>query len=289
MAYVISIINMKGGVSKTTITVNLAACLARDYGKRVLIVDLDTQVNATLSLMPPLHFAKLKEEELTLKRLINQGLQPSQTKVGIEAIIQTNICQIPKLDLLPGDLDLYNDLWLATVVYGQSSHSQINFEKTWNLIEDNLIRDILAPVKDIYDFILIDFSPADNLITRSGILASNLYLIPAKPEPLSVVGIGMLESRVARLKKSKRSEIKLLGIALTSLGRATNMAAKIQNRLAADFGKEQIFQTEIPLNVDVAKAVDYFRPVVINSTQSKGAKAFTSLTAEFMQRLVVIG
>jgi cellulose biosynthesis protein BcsQ len=75
MGYVVSIVNMKGGVGKTTVTVNIATCLARDYQKRVLIVDLDTQVNATLSVMSPLDFAKLKKERRTLKTLVNQTIQ----------------------------------------------------------------------------------------------------------------------------------------------------------------------------------------------------------------------
>ncbi|WP_293073224.1 ParA family protein, partial [Moorena sp. SIO4A5] len=95
MGYTISIVNMKGGVGKTTTTVNLATCLAKDYGMRVLIVDLDTQINATLSLMPPVQFAKLKKEDRTLKKIINQVIQsPTQAYIPIEQAIQRNICRV---------------------------------------------------------------------------------------------------------------------------------------------------------------------------------------------------
>lgn len=280
---------MKGGVGKTTLTVNLAACLARDYGKRVLVIDLDTQVNATLSLIPPLHFAKLKEEQRTLRTLINQILQQKKLSSPlVQQIIQNHLCQLPGLDLLPGDIDLYNDLWLAATVHSQARYEPSNFEKTWNLVEDNLIRGILQPVINSYDFILIDFSPGDNLITRSGIIASDFYLIPAKPEPLSVVGIGMLEGRIKQLQETNRSHIKLLGIVFTSLGHATTMAAKVKHRLEEEFGVQKIFPTEIPFNVDVARAVDDFRPVVINNTKALGAKAFVDLTAQLSQKINLI-
>jgi cellulose biosynthesis protein BcsQ len=286
MGYIISIINMKGGVGKTTTTVNLAACLAKDHGMRVLVVDLDTQINATLSLMPPLHFANLKKENRTLKQLINQVVQPaSHSSIPIQNIIQHNICNLNGLDLLPGDIELYNDFLLATLVYSQASANQQNFEKTWNRFEDALVATMLQPLAQNYDFILLDFPPGDYLLTRSGIIASDFYLIPAKPEPLSVVGIGILEGHIKKLKQSDRTNINLIGIVFSSLGHATNMAPKVKNRLADEFGEDKIFNTEIPRNVDVAKAVDEFQPVVLTEPNAAGAKAFTELAKEFLQKL----
>lgn len=286
MGYIISIINMKGGVGKTTTTVNLAACLAKDHGMRVLVVDLDTQINATLSLMPPLHFANLKKENRTLKQLINQVVQPaSHSSIPIQNIIQHNICNVNGLDLLPGDIELYNDFLLATLIYSQASANQQNFEKSWNRFEDALVASMLQPVAQNYDFILLDFPPGDYLLTRSGIIASDFYLIPAKPEPLSVVGIGILEGHLKKLKQSDRTNINLIGIVFSSLGHATNMAPKVKNRLADEFGEDKIFNTEIPRNVDVAKAVDEFQPVVLTEPNAAGAKAFTELAKEFLQKL----
>jgi chromosome partitioning protein len=286
MGYVVAIINMKGGVGKTTTTVNLATSLAKNHEMRVLVVDLDTQINATLSLMPPLHFAKLRKENRTLKQLINQSVKPDgQASTPIQTIIQRNICQVNGLDLLPGDIELYNDYLLATFLYSQSMRNQQNFEKNWQHFEDTLVANILHPIASTYDFILLDFPPGDYLLTRSGIIASDFYLIPAKPEPLSVVGIGILEGHIKKLKQSARSHINLLGIVFSSLGHATNMAQKVKNRLTDEFGADKIFTTEIPRNVAVAKAVDEFQPVVLTEPNATGAKAFTELTKEFLHKL----
>ena len=285
MGYIISMVNMKGGVGKTTLTVNLATCLAKNHGKRVLIVDLDTQINATLSVMPPVKFAKLKQEHRTLRTLINQSVQPeNSSKISLKEIIQHNICQIKGLDLIPGDIELYHDFFLAEVIYSKSQGERQDFEENWNSLEDTLIGSILKPIVNQYDIILMDFSPGDHLITRSGILASNFYIIPAKPEPLSVVGIGILEGRINQFKESDRSNINLIGIVLTSLGRSTNMANNVKYRLEQDFGEDSIFKIEIPMNVAVARAVDEFKPVVLTEPQSPGAKAFTSLTQEFLRK-----
>lgn len=286
MGYVISVVNMKGGVGKTTITVNLATSLAKDCGMRVLVVDLDTQINATLSLMPPLHFAKVKKENRTLKQLINQAVQPdAQSNIPLQSIIQHNICKVTGFDLLPGDIELYNDFLLAALLYSQSNTSRQEFEKNWHNFEDSLIRSILQPVINNYNFILIDFPPGDYLLTRSGMIASDFYLIPAKPDPLSVVGMGILEGHIKKLKQSDRTNITLIGIVFTSLGHATNMAQQIKNRVMAEFGEDKVFDTEIPFGVAIAKAVDEFQPVVLSEPNTAGAKAFTDLTKEFLQKL----
>jgi len=286
MGYVISIVNMKGGVGKTTTTVNLATSLAKDHGMRVLVVDLDTQINATLSLMPPFHFATLKKDNRTLKQLIHQVIKPNSTSnIPIQKIIQHNICQVNGLDLLPGDIELYSDFLLATFFYSQSNLNQKSFETNWNNFENSLVPRILQSVTKNYNFIILDFPPGDYLLTRSALIASDFYLIPAKPEPLSVVGMGILEGRIGKLKESDRTNISLIGIVFSSLGHATTMAQKVKNRVIDEFGEEKIFNTEIPRNVDVAKAVDEFQPVVLTAPNAAGAKAFTELTQEFLQKL----
>lgn len=286
MGYVVSIVNMKGGVGKTTVTVNIATCLARDYQKRVLIVDLDTQVNATLSMMSPLDFAQLKKERRTLKTLVNQTIQADIGQpLRIQEVIYRDVCGVPGLDILAGDVELFDDYLLSALINTKAIANQQSYEKTWNRVENYLMRMILKPVIRNYDVILIDFPPGDNLITRSAVLASHLYLIPARAEPLSVVGIGLLESRVKQLRECDRTKIKLIGLAYTARGQASNMELKVKHRLEEEFGPANIFATEIPQNVDVAKAVEDYQPVVINNPKAPGARAFRKLTAEFLQKL----
>ncbi len=286
MGHVISIVNMKGGVGKTTLTVNLGTSLAKEHGMRVLIVDLDTQINATLSLIPPVQFTKCRKQKRTLQQLVNQALQSnSLSSPTVEDVIVPNICQVNGLDLIPGNIELYNDFLLATQIYTQANSHQQDFEKGWNHLEDALVKRIIQPVVPNYDWILLDFPPGDNLLTRSGMIASDLYLIPAKPEPLSVVGMGILEGRIRKLKQSDRATLNLLGIVFSSLGHATTMARKVKKRVRSDFGDDKVFITEIPTNVAIAKAVDEFQPVVLTEPTSTGAKAFTELTKEFLQRI----
>ncbi|NJN74408.1 MAG: ParA family protein [Limnothrix sp. RL_2_0] len=285
MGSIVAFVNMKGGVGKTTTTINLAACLAKDYRKRVLIVDLDSQINATLSLISPVQFAKLKKEQKTLRNLVKQSVSESaQPRWAATEIIQTNLCGINGLDILPGDIELYEDFVLADIIYERSQGKRENFLACWQDMENNLLRNILRPLAPMYDFVLLDFSPGDHLMTRSGILTSDYYVIPAKPEPLSVVGIGILEGRIKQFKEHQRSNIELLGITFTSLGRTTNMAVQVQERLERDFGVDSFFKTAIPINVAIARAVDHYRPVILTEPRSKGARAYKRLANEFLYR-----
>ncbi|TVP56100.1 MAG: ParA family protein, partial [Nodularia sp. (in: Bacteria)] len=218
MGYVIATANMKGGVGKTTLTVNIATCLAKNHGKRVLVLDLDSQISATLSLMSPLDFAKLRKQRKTFRYLIDQVINPEpEAQLTIHDIIQSQVCNLTGLDLLPGDIDLYDEFLVSEMLHQQATAlGEPDFETVWNRFERVLINNILKPVRDDYDFILLDCAPGYNLLTRSALAASDFYILPAKPEPLSVVGIQLLERRIAQLKDSHEQEakidIKMLGI-----------------------------------------------------------------------------
>lgn len=294
MGYVISTANMKGGVGKTTLTVNLATCLAKNHGKRVLVLDLDTQISATLSLMSPIDFAKLRKKRRTLRYLIDDIVKSSdKTKLSIQETIQPSVNNLSGLDLLPGDIDLYDEFVVSQMLHQQAVNlGENNFEAIWNRFERVLLGKILEPVRADYDFILLDCAPGYNLLTRSALATSDFYVLPAKPEPLSVVGIQLLERRIAQLKESHEHEanidIKMLGIVFTMSN--SNMLTgryykQVINRVYQDYGAEKICQTQIPVDVNVAKAVDSFMPVVLNSPQSGGSKAFSQLTQELLQKL----
>jgi chromosome partitioning protein len=100
MGYVIASVNMKGGVGKTTLTVNIATCLAKVHRKRVLVVDLDTQISATLSMISPAEFAKLRKEKLTLRQLVRQSIHPVDRKFAIQNIIQPHVCKVQGLGFI---------------------------------------------------------------------------------------------------------------------------------------------------------------------------------------------
>ncbi len=293
MGYVISTANMKGGVGKTTLSVNLATCLAKDYDKRTLVIDLDSQISATLSLMPPADFSKRRKGKRTLRYLIEHAIQPArQSKISIEDIILTDVCNIKNLDLLPGDIELYDEYIVSEMLHKQAiDSSQFQFEQVWNQFERLLVGQILEPIFQKYDFIILDCAPGYNLMTRSALVASDFYLLPAKPEPLSIIGIQLLERRIAKLKESHDAdgalEVEMLGIVFTMLGSLLTgrYSRQVTQRVIQDFGTIKTFKTQIPNDINVSKAVDSFMPVVLTNPQSAGAKGFTQLTEEFLQKL----
>lgn len=293
MGLIIATVNMKGGVGKTTLTVNLATCLAKYHGKRVLVVDLDSQISATLSLMQPQEFAKVRREKRTLGQLIYKEIKPnSRIKRTTEEVIQSDICQIPELSLLPGDIDLYDEYLVSELLHKKASNQEnCDFSDVWNGFEEELIKGILEPVINEYDFIILDCAPGYNLLTRSGIVASNFYLLPARPEPLSVVGIQLLERRIAKLKNSYGDDScfksQLLGIVfiLSSGGLFDRYYKQVMQRVTTEFSPTQMFENRIPMDVNVAKAVDSFMPAVLATPNSSGSRAFAKLTEEFLQKV----
>ncbi|MBF1990918.1 ParA family protein [Fischerella thermalis] len=294
MGYVIATANMKGGVGKTTLSVNIATCLAKEHGKRVLVLDLDSQISATLSLMSPMEFAKRRKNRKTLRYLIDQIINPEpEQKHTIQDIIISQVCNLPGLNLLPGDIDLYDEFVVSEMLHQQAvTLGEKDFETIWNRFERVLLGKLLEPVREEYDFIILDCAPGYNLLTRSALATSNFYILPAKPEPLSLVGIQLLERRIAQLKESHEHEakidIQMLGIVFT-MSNANLLTGRyykqVMQRVHQDFGAEKICQTQIPVDVNVAKAVDSFMPVILNAPQSSGSKAFSQLTQELVQKL----
>jgi cellulose biosynthesis protein BcsQ len=293
MGLVIATVNMKGGVGKTTLTVNLATCLAKYQGKRVLVVDLDAQISATLSLIPPQEFARIRRDKRTLGQLIYKEIKPnSRIKRTAEEVVISNVCQVENLSLLPGDIDLYDEYLVSELLHKKALNGEnCDFSDVWNRFEEELIKGILKPVINDYDFIILDCAPGYNLLTRSGIVASNFYLMPARPEPLSIVGIKLLEGRIAKLKDNYGDDssfnAQLLGVVfiLSSGGLFDRYYKQVMQRVIGDFNATQLFENRIPMDVNVAKAVDSFMPVVLATPNSSGSKAFVKLTEEFLQKL----
>jgi len=141
MGYVIATANMKGGVGKTTLSVNIATCLAKEHGKRVLVLDLDSQISATLSLMSPMEFAKRRKHRKTFRYLIDQIINPEpEQKHTIQDIILSQVCNLPGLNLLPGDIDLYDEFVVSEMLHQQAvTLGEKDFETIWNRFERVLL------------------------------------------------------------------------------------------------------------------------------------------------------
>lgn len=293
MGVVISTVNMKGGVGKTTLTVNLATCLAKYYRKRVLVLDLDSQISATLSLMSPHDFARTRKKRRTISYLIDNVIQPNPySKLNVEDIIIPSICNVEGLELLPGDIELYDEYIVSETLHNQAiNQDTTEFEVVWNSFERVLIKKIIEPVIDNYDYIIMDCAPGYNLLTRSGIAASNYYLLPARPEPLSVVGMQLLERRINKLKENHHQDnplnLQLLGIVfiLSGGGLMSRYYNQVMRRVREDFPAQKLFNNSIPMDVNVAKAIDMFMPVVLGMPNSSGSKAFLKLTEEFLSKI----
>jgi cellulose biosynthesis protein BcsQ len=292
MATVISTVNMKGGVGKTTLTVNLATCLAKFQQKRVLVLDLDAQISATLSLMSPHEFAQLRRKKRTLSYLLEAIIKPNPyNKLTIDDIIVPSVCEIKGLDLLPGDIELYDEYVVSETLHHQAIlQEDLGFDHAWNNLERVLIQKIIDPIQDRYDYIIMDCAPGYNLLTRSGLCSSHFYLLPARPEPLSIVGIQLLERRIVKLKASHQETEPinpgLLGIVfiLSGGGLLSRYYNQVMRRVQQDFQAHQIFANAIPMDVNVAKAVDMFVPAVAAMPSSSGSKAFMKLTEEFLMK-----
>jgi chromosome partitioning protein len=294
MGLTIATINMKGGVGKTTLTVNLATCLAKYHQKRVLVVDLDTQISATLSLMAPPDFAKTRRDKMTISYLVAKALKPSHRyKFTTTDTITRNLAGVPGLDLLSGDIDIYDEFLVSEKLHQEALEgSKADFLDVWNGFEGGLLRDILAPVQSDYDFIILDCAPGYNLLTRSGIMASDYYIMPARPEPLSLVGMQLLERRITSLREAHQLDdnqlhSQLLGVVFVLSGNMmfNRYYDQVIQRVVQDFKPEKVFQTRIPMDVNVARSIDSFQPVVIDNPNTPGSKAFMKLAQEFLAKV----
>jgi chromosome partitioning protein len=273
-ATVISLINMKGGVGKTTVAVNLAACLARNHQKKVLLVDLDPQTNASLSLMPEKEWTKWAAEhgtmadvfELDAKR--RHGDDNAKFK---DCIVHGVVPEIPGLDLIPSHLKLtFLDLDLAA----RPGRERIFGRK-------------LAKVLDDYDLILCDCPPNLQTATQNALYASDYFLVPTQPDFLSSVGLSLLLDRLDYLKKELEFKIKCLGVVFTRVRRHVAFHQETMDRLPGEkeFRKLHFFKTVIPENVTLSEAPMAAKPIALYDASAPGAEAFRDLAAEVVARL----
>ncbi|MGA7954143.1 MAG: ParA family protein [Gloeobacterales cyanobacterium] len=293
MAIVISTVNIKGGVGKTTLTVNLAASLAHDFHFRVLLVDLDPQVNATVSVIAPAIWRSLHDQTLTLHTMLQHALEEKPGS-HFQEVIQRNVCGIEGLDLLPGDLEFYDEYELfGHLLQQQTQGTNVErsiqvFRQDYEYYQAFLIHQMLIPVQDHYDYILLDCPSSFNLLTRSGLAASDYYLLPVRADPLSVLSIRLILNRINKLTQTLKQapqQVELLGVVFNMLQQQSRYPMMVLKEVRKDCGRENVFPQWIPADLAVARAVQQHQPVVISEPDSLGAQAFKLFAEGFLDRI----
>jgi chromosome partitioning protein len=258
MAKIVSFINLKGGFGKTTITVNIASLLAKVSKKRVLLIDLDPQTNATVSLISQPEWQRINNiEKQTLYYLFRDKLENAHDFDINRAIIK-NVADCEGLDLLPSSLNL---------VEIQDRIPEIGTKAFINHIE--VLQNELAPLQDQYDYILIDCPPNLGAITLNGITMSDYYIIPTTPDILSKIGISLIKNRIDDFKNIRKTcKIQLAGIVFTKVDYRTNLHASTISELRGESYplSEYIFTNELPLRISIAEAPVDNRPHITSTT-----------------------
>jgi chromosome partitioning protein len=252
MAVIIAVTNQKGGVGKTTTSINLAYCLHK-AGKRVLLVDFDPQGNATSGL----GFDK-NELGVTTLEVIQQQVDLAQ------AVVTT---RYKNLDLVPSTPQLAN----AEVELAKAERRFVRLKQA------------LEPVAS-YDYIIIDSPPSLSLLTVNSLIAANYVLLPVQAEFYAMEGLGQLLDTMQLIRKGMNPTLELVGVLVTMMDARTTLSKQVHEEIKKHFpGKT--FETVIPRNVRIAEAPSHGVPVGDYDGWSKGARAYKALAKEVMTRV----
>ncbi len=250
---IIAIANQKGGVGKTTTTINLAAALA-EKGKNVLLVDLDPQGNASTGLGVEVVDRKLTTYELLLDdHSISSIVQPTEVE---------NISIVPAtVDLSSADIELYSS------------------EKRSYLLKDALKQQDIDTFA--FDFILIDCPPSLNLLTVNAMVAADSILVPLQSEFFALEGLSQLMLTIREIRASANPDLRIEGVVLTMYDSRNNLSQQVEADARDNLGK-LVFKTVIPRNVRVSEAPSFALPVLNYDSNSKGAVAYRALASELL-------
>jgi len=270
-ATVISLVNMKGGVGKTTAAVNLAAYWAREHEKKVLLIDLDPQTNASLSLMSEKAWSKWADDHGTMADVFEVAERRGGKVPMVDCIVHSVVPEIPTLDLLPSHLQLtFLDLDLAA----RPGRERIFSRK-------------LEKILGSYDLIVCDCPPNLQTATQNALYASDYFLVPMQPDFLSAVGLGLLLDRMDYLKDELDFKIKCLGAMFSRVRKHVAFHQETMERLPdlKEFKKLHFFKTVIPENVTLSEAPMTGKPIALFDASAPGAEAFRDLSREILRRL----
>lgn len=245
---IIAVANQKGGVGKTTTAVNLSACLA-GIGKNVLLLDIDPQGNATSGI----------------------GLDKKKIKICIyDALIND----------LPVDKVIYscdqNNLFVIPATI-QLAGAEIELVPT--LSREVRLKRVLKPIKEKFDYIIIDCPPSLGLLTVNSLTAADSVLVPIQCEYYALEGLGQLVNTINLVKKHLNHQLKICGVLLTMFDTRTNLSTQVAEEVKNHFG-EIVFKTVIPRNVRLSEAPSYGKSIIDYDPRSKGAEVYKQLAKE---------
>lgn len=282
MAIITSVINLKGGVGKTTLTLALAHFLTIEHRRRVLVIDLDPQTNATVCLIPENEWKVRDETGRTLYQLFADTVKGT-TRFDADAAIVRDVSNVgggvKGLDLLPSSLRL---------IKVQDKVTQITDLDNFERGPFFALRDALKEFLPYYDHVVIDCPPSLGIVTLNGLAISDSYLIPVVPDILSVLGIPPILDRVDHFGRCTRRNIRALGIVISKMRAQTLLHNEMLRRLREDFTDRRfppVFQTLVPESTRVAEAANVLAPV--NTLQQKYGNGgpyeeLSALTREYL-------
>ena len=252
MSKVISLANQKGGVGKTTTSINLAAALATQ-GKRVLLIDADPQANTSSGLG-----VEIQELDNTIYECLVNGVDPHS------AVVETNT---KNLYLIPSHIDLVG-----------AEIEMLNIEG-----REKVISHLLEPIRDEYDYILIDCSPSLGLITVNSLTAADSVLIPVQCEYFALEGISKLLNTIKIIKQKLNPKLEIEGFLLTMYDSRLRLANQIYDEVKRHF-QELVFKTVIQRNVKLSESPSHGLPVILYDADSTGAKNHLALAKEIISK-----